>query len=166
MGSRTSLCRAPSPMSRQWISSETLHTMIGQLMVSSSHLLKVKSVDGIAFDWLCRDWIDRTLTSILLIGWKLNASVWKSGYELFDEYTCDYCVCLFLFLLWWCDTVFLFHMILTFRVSYHFSFSLLLSFWSLSTKCFFVQRFCSCANNHFDRKILTTILCCWISTQS
>jgi len=108
------------------------------------------------------DWLDivRTLTSIILIGLNIYMSVRKNGYGMSEACLCNRCVChrvshIFLFFQGWSDSVFLFNVILT-PSCFPGQFSLLFFQASLimvwSSKCFFVQWFCGCVNNHFCRK--------------
>jgi len=74
----------PSLMSLDLSSSETQHSLTGYMAVSFSDSLKVTCIgpqSGFISDLLFQDflslhcdWLDGTLTSILLFGFKLNAS--------------------------------------------------------------------------------------------
>lgn len=148
----------PSLISSHWSSSETWHSMIGQLMVSYSLICwrwcLLASPFGDNF-WLALSslrfhWMDETLLSILLIGWSFSC-LFGGGVAHCLKHGCTICVFTTGFLI----SFYSFHDGVTlyffFRWSWHlpafwvssrFSFSLLLSSSVQSTKCFFIWRFC------------------------
>jgi len=153
-------------MSRHWLSLETQHLLLGQFMASFSDLLKVMSIDItftesflIAFS-LTVLWLNgkdpRTLTSILLIGWK--RIFWDELSEMYLRGVHHNVPHLFLLLPgcrmeWLCIPR---YVILTpfWIISSIFLLSFLIR--AQSTKCFFVKSLCGPVDNDSITKILTT----------
>jgi len=110
------LFHTPSWVYRLWLSLEEQHLLIDKSMVYFFDALKVSLVVltihglfliGSSFTASRLE----TLTSILMISWKLNVPVERSGYQLSVPCPCNHCVChrvshLFLFSPGWSDSVF------------------------------------------------------------
>lgn len=95
------------------------------------------------------------------ICWKLNVLSDRSCCMLFKSCPHNYCAChrvshsyILSRMEWLCIS---FHMSLapSFFLGWFSYLSLCFSLMVLSTECLFMWTFCSCANTHFDRKILT-----------